>query len=315
MAREHTWSELRLGVISAAAIVAIVILTLLFARVGGVHGKKVTLYVVTDDATGILSGTEVWLAGRKTGLVKKIEFRPPSVDTTQRLLIKLETLEKELPNIRRDSWAQIRAGGSLVSTPVVYISAGSARFPQLHDGDTLHTRESSKIGDLASDITDVMPKIKGLTSEMGLLNAKISQPTGTVGNFRTHGIPALPAFGGTMSRLSAKAGGNGTIGLAMRRNLMGRASRVMAQTDSIRALMASDKSSYGRFKKDTTLMTKAKGVMAEMDTLRGLMSDPVGTIAAAHPDSTLTRELARNRALLDSLMKDVKKHPLRYISF
>lgn len=315
MAREHTWSELRLGVISAAAIVVIIVLTLLFARVGGIHGKKVTLYVVTDDATGILSGTEVWLAGQKTGLVKKIEFRPPSVDTTQRLLVKLEMLKSALPQIRTDSWAQIRAGGSLVSTPVVYISAGSARFPQLHDGDTIRTRESSKIGDLASDITDVAPKIKGLATEVGLLNEKISQPTGTIGNFRTYGIPALPEFGGTMSRLSAKTRGNGTIGLAMRRNLMGRASRVMAQTDSIRALMASDKSSLGRFKKDTTLMTKAKGVMAELDTLSGLMSDPVGRIAAAHPDSALSRELARNRVLLDSLMKDVKKHPLRYISF
>jgi phospholipid/cholesterol/gamma-HCH transport system substrate-binding protein len=315
MAHEHTWSELRLGVISAVAIAAIVVLTLLFARVGGVHGKKVTLYVVTDDATGILSGTEVWLSGRKTGLVKKIEFRPPSVDTTQRLLIKLETLEKELPNIRKDSWAQIRAGGSLVSTPVVYISAGSAKFPQLHDGDTLRTRESSKIGDLATQITDVMPKVKGLASEVGLLNDRISQPTGTIGNFRTHGLPAMPAFGGTMSRLSAKTRGNGTIGLAMRRNLMGRASRAMARTDSIRALLASDKSSYGRFRKDTTLMTKASGVMAELDTLRGLMSDPVGQIAASHPDSALTRELTRNRALLDSLMKDVKKNPLRYINF
>jgi hypothetical protein len=101
----------------------------------------------------------------------------------------------------------------------------------------------------------------------------------------------------------------------MRGNLLARAQRAMAQTDSIRSLMASDKSSLGRFRKDTTLMTKAKHVMAELDTLRALASDPVGTIAAAHPDSALSRELTRNRALLDSLMKDVKKHPLRYISF
>jgi len=247
--------------------------------------------------------------------VKKIEFRPPSVDTLQRLLIKLEFLESALPNVRRDSWAQIRAGGSLIGTPVVYISAGSANFPQLHDGDTLPTRETSKIADLATQVTEVAPKISGLVTEVGALNDKISQPTGTIGNFRSHGLPALPEFGGTMSRLSAKASGNGTIGLAMRRNLMARASRAMARTDSIRALLASDKGSLGRFRKDTTLMTKAGGVMAELDTLRALMSDPAGTIAAAHPDSALTRELARSRALLDSLMKDAKKHPLRYISF
>src|SRR3954466_7453625 len=101
MAHEHAWSELRLGVVSAASIVLVVILTLLFARVGGVHGKKVTLYVVTDDATGNRPVRGVWLAGRKTGLGKKIEFRPPSVDTMQRLLVKLEFLESALPNVRK----------------------------------------------------------------------------------------------------------------------------------------------------------------------------------------------------------------------
>jgi phospholipid/cholesterol/gamma-HCH transport system substrate-binding protein len=315
MPHEHSWSELRLGVISAAAIVVIVILTLLFARVGGVHGKKVTLYIVTDDATGILSGTEVWLAGRKTGLVKKIEFRPPSVDTMERLLIRIETLQSAMPNIRKDSWAQIRAGGSLIATPVVYISAGSLNYPQLRDGDTLRTRDQSKIGDIATQITDVAPKITGLASEVGLLTDKLSQPTGTIGNFRAHGLPAPPEFGRTMSRLSAKLDGRGTIGLARRNNLLGRAARAMARTDSIRTLLASEKGSLGRFRKDTTLMTKAKGVMAELDTLRGLMSDPAGAIAAAHPDSALSRELARNRVLLDSLMTDVKKNPLRYIKF
>jgi hypothetical protein len=55
--------------------------------------------------------------------------------------------------------------------------------------------------------------------------------------------------------------------------------------------------------------------MAEVDTLRALVSNPVGAIAGSASDSALTQQLARTHTLLDSLIKDVKKHPFRYISF
>ena len=79
--------------------------------------------------------------------------------------------------------------------------------------------------------------------------------------------------------------------------------------------MSSNKGSIGRFRRDSTLVTKASGVMAEVDTLRALLSDPVGSIAAAHSDSVLSLELARTRSLLDSLITDARKHKGRYINF
>jgi len=79
--------------------------------------------------------------------------------------------------------------------------------------------------------------------------------------------------------------------------------------------LSSNKGSIGRFRRDSTLMTKAKGVLAEVDTLSSLLSDPLGSIAAAHSDSLLSRQLARTRSLLDSLITDAKSHPLRYINF
>ena len=79
--------------------------------------------------------------------------------------------------------------------------------------------------------------------------------------------------------------------------------------------MSSNKGTLGRFRRDTTLVTNANHVLAEVDTLRALFSDPVGSIAAAHSDSALTRQLDRTHALLASLIKDVKSHPVRYIRF
>jgi MlaD protein len=316
MPRQVHWRELTGGIIAVAAIAVLIIVTLRYARVGGLHGKKVTLYVVTDEAVGVRSGTEVWLAGHKRGLVKDVSFRSPSSEATERLVITTEVLEDALPNVRLDSYAQIRPSGSLIGTPIVYIAAGTSTSPPLHDGDTVHTRRKSRIGRLASDVGTIEPAVSEFAAGVKELNAKAKSPTGTIGNVRLHGFPRLPEVSERMSRIAAKATrGRGTVGLASRNNLMARASRVMAAADSIRTLMSSNKGSLGRFRRDSTLTTKAKGVLAELDTLRAFASNPVGSIAAAHRDSTLTRELDRTHALLAALIQDLKKNKMRYINF
>lgn len=316
MPRELHWSELTGGIVAAAMIAGLVVATFLFARVGALHGKKVTLYVVTDDATGVLSGTEVWLGGKKEGLVRDVSFRPPSSDTLDRVVVATDFLKEALPNVRRDSYAQIRPGGSLIGAVIVYLSPGTAGAAPLRDGDTIHVRTKAAISDLTADVGTIGPAFSALDSQVKDLNGRLARPTGTLGNFRTRGLPLMSGVGAAMSRLAGQAtNGTGTIGLAMRTNLTGRASHAMAAADSIRALLSSNKGNLGRFRRDSTLMPKARGVLAEIDTLRALLSDPLGSIAAAHPDSALARQLTRTRVELDSLIRNAKSHPLRYISF
>lgn len=316
MPRRLHWRQLTVGIIAVAAIAVLTIVTLLFARVGGLHGKKVTLYVVSDVATEIRRGTEIWLSGQEAGLVKNVSFRAPSTDALQRVIIETEFLEAALPSVRRDSYAQIRPSGSLIGKAIVFISAGSAASPPLHDGDTVYTRKKARVGDLATDVAAVGPALTQLLAGLSQLDTMIKSPIGTIGNARARGLQRMPEIRGHMSSIASKASrGQGTIGLASRTHLLERASRAMAATDSIRALISSNNGTLGRFRRDTTLVTKAKGVMAELDTLKLLLSNPVGSIAAAHPDSSLTKELSRTHALLASLIKDIKKHPSRYISF
>jgi hypothetical protein len=316
MARQLHWKELTSGIVFAAVIGGLVVLTFLFARVGALHGKKVTLYVVADDATGVLAGTEVWLGGMKEGLVTGVSFRPPSTDTLERVLITTQLLEEALPNVRRDSYAQIRPGGSLIGAVIVYISAGTAPAPALRDGDTVHVRVSSAISNLATDVGTIRPEVSALIAQIQELNIKRASTSGTVGSFSAHGLPQMPEVTARMSRIANKGTqGNGTIGLAMRTDLMGRATRAMAGADSVRALMTSGKGSLGRFKRDTTLITQVTGLMSEMDSVSAKMFDPLGSIVRSHSDSALGRALIRNRALLDSLVKDAKSHPFRYIKF
>ena len=315
MPRHLHWRELTAGIIAVAVLALLAIATLIFARVGGLHGKKVTLYVVTDAATGILSGSEVWLSGQQAGLVKGVSFRPPSTEALERVIIRTEFLESALASVRRDSYAQIRPSGSLIGKAIVFITAGSTASPRLHDGDTVYTRRKARVGDLASDMASVGPSLSLLLAGLSELDTMIKSPVGTIGNARARGLPHMPEIRGHVSSITSKASrGQGTIGLATRTHLMERASHVMAATDSIRTLMSSN-GTLGRFRRDTTLVTKAKGLLAELDTLQVLASNPVGSIAAAHPDSALTKEMSRTRGLLAALIRDIKKHPSRYISF
>jgi phospholipid/cholesterol/gamma-HCH transport system substrate-binding protein len=316
MPRQLHWNELTGGIIAAVVIAAVAVGILLFARVGALHGKKVTLYVVTDEAAGVLSGTEVWLAGDKVGLVKDVSFRAPTTDTLERLLITTEFLQSALPNVRRDSYARIEPGGSLIATAIVYIAPGTTTSPQLRDGDTVHTRPKVMMADLTQQLGTIAPEFSALGAATKELNDKTSRPIGTIGNYRASGLPDLPDVSAGITSLNARAtGGNGTIAHAMRGNLRARASHAMAAADSIRTLISSNKGSIGRFSRDTTLVTKANHVLAEVDTLRALFSNPIGTIAAAHSDSALTRQLDQTRVLLASLIKDVKSNPMRYIRF
>ncbi|HEU4748971.1 MAG TPA: MlaD family protein [Gemmatimonadaceae bacterium] len=310
MPRQRNWTDLRGGIISAVVIVLAVLATVFFARVGALHGKKVTLYVLADDGSGVLPGTEVWLAGKHSGSVKNISFRTPSNDSLGRLIITTEFLARDLPYVRRDSWAQIQAGGRLLGTPVVYVAIGSRESPALRDGDTINARAKPRALDVAGQVAGALPEVRGLLADLSTLNRQISSPVGTIGNFRTRGMGEMTDVAGTMSRITGKiTTGRGTIGLVMRGDLMERASRVMSAADSARLLMSTGQGSIGRFRRDTTLMTAVQGITAELDSLRAMAGKFGGG------DSSLTVALAQRRALMDSLITDIKKHPFRYISF
>lgn len=314
MAHQLAWRELRGGIIAVVVIAVIVFSIFAFARVGGLHGKKVTLYVTTDEAPGVLAGTEVWLSGEKDGLVTDISFRPPGTDTLERLLIKTVFLKRALPHVRRDSYAQIRAGGTLIGTPIIFISAGTAGSPGLKDGDTLRAVPLAGISAITEGAANLIPRVGKLVTTAKEITRKAGEPVGTVGNLRANGLPDLPDVVAGVGSLNQRARGNGAIASALRGDLQRRATHVMAAADSVRKLVSSNRGSLGRFRRDSTLMTKAGHVLAELDTLRALATSPLGTIAAVHSDSVLARKLTEQHELMAQLMTDIKKHPLRYIS-
>ena len=314
MARDTTWKDLKVGLLSAAALVALVLSIFLFARVGAIRGDKFKLHVLTGDATGVLKGTEVWLSGQKIGLVTDVAYMSTTTPVVDRMVVNLEIRAREFPLIRRDSKAEIRPGGNLIGSPVVMISSGTAKSPPVQDGDTLNAVEGVVIEGMMTSVRKVGAEVTALGSDLGKAIAQAKSPRGTTGAFLQNGMPSLSATSAQFARLRAEMErGNGTVGLAMQNGLFGKATAVMSSADSLRTMLATG-GNIGRFRRDSTLVPTVQSMLSRVDSLRALAANPVGNIGRARGDSTLSTELARLRRELDALVKDIKKHPLRYIA-
>jgi phospholipid/cholesterol/gamma-HCH transport system substrate-binding protein len=313
MSRNLEWGQLKTGVIGLTVLVALAVSILLFARVGALHGDTTEIYVVTDDANGVLNGTEVWLAGQKIGLVKDIHFRPITTDTLQRLAIHLQILSDQMHFIRRDAWADIRPGGNLIGSPVVWISAGTSNARALHQGDTLREISTGKMRPVGDRVTALGAKLNSLADSGGRVVALLNSQIGTLGKVIGTGVPRVAKATGQMSSLLGKATtGEGSVALMLNGGLGVQLAKVRAAKDSITYLLSSGNGNVGRFRRDSTLMKQVAHLQSELDSLRGVVGNTNG-ITRARTDTALTAEMARMRVELAALMADLKKHPLRYL--
>jgi phospholipid/cholesterol/gamma-HCH transport system substrate-binding protein len=315
MASRVHWSELRIGLLSLVGVIVAVLSILLFARVGALHGDTETLYVTVDHAPGVLSGTDVWLMGRKVGLVKNITFRPVTIDTLQRLAIEIEIMADRFHLIRKNSFADIRAGGNLIGSPVVYIGGGTTAAPPVKSGDTIASVDAPKLYAFGSQIDTLATRLGRVADSTGKILTLMGDRRTSIGQFRSSGMASISAARAVSSNIMERATtGSGTVALARRNDVVAHMRRVMAQKDSIRLLVSSGAGNIGRFRRDSTLMREVAKVRGEVDSLRLLFSR-TGAVSRLRSDTALKREMGQARVQLDSLMADLKKHPLKYLSF
>ncbi len=313
MSRALAWRDLKVGAISFAVIVALVLSILLFARVGALHGDTTNIYVVADDAPGVLSGTEVWLSGQKVGLVKDVHFRPPSTDTLERLAIHLEILSKHMHFIRKDAWADIRPGGNLIGSPVVFISSGTSNVAALNEGDTLKEISTGMMKPVGDRMEELGNRLGMLTDSGGRVLRLLQSQAGTAGRLVGSGWPKVTAQTDEIARLARRAAtGEGSLARIAHGELGARIARIRAAKDSISELMNTGRGNIGRFRKDSTLMKQISHLRGEVDSLRALSSGG-GTLGKMKSDSTLSVEMRQLREELAALMADIKKRPLRYL--
>jgi phospholipid/cholesterol/gamma-HCH transport system substrate-binding protein len=316
MARRLSWSDVRGGLIAVVAIALVAVAILKFLRVGALHGDTFRLYALVGEARGVTNGSEVWLNGQKIGKIIDIRFLPASADTARRIQIEMEILEQYRDAMRNDALAQIRAGGSVVGPPVVYLSAGTVRAAPLQPNDTVHTKPQADVEGATGQFAAATKEFPVIIGNVKLLVAQLKGTEGTAGAIMNGpGLRDLGTAQRRAGRVMVRLSGGGTTGFVMRGGLSTRAQRVMARADSVRALLASSNTSLGRFRRDSTLAGEVADIRNELTLLQANLASGRGTAGRAVSDSALGNALADAQRAMTLLFADLKQHPLRYINF
>jgi hypothetical protein len=318
MPRPARWRDLRGGLASLVAVVGLALAILIFGNVNSLHGSTMRLYAAVGSARGVLRGTEVWLYGRKIGLVDGVAFLPASSDTVRRLVVSMEVLERFRENIRTDAAVQIRSGTSLIGSPIVYISSGSAHAPVVADGDTILAVPQNDFEQATSEFAVASQDFPAIISNVRIIAEQLRGTKSTLGALGIDkGGPELDAAQVQLRRLGERLTAHGTIGraLASRPSLVARAQKALASADSLRSLVSSGRTAVGRFRADTTLCAQVRDVRDELSIVRALMNHPNGNLGRFASDSAIFRAITSAEREMTTLIADAKRHPMRYVHF
>jgi len=321
MAPRISWSNLLPGIIAITVLTLITIGVLMFAGIGQIRGAKTHLYVLTDQARGVMRGTDVWIAGQKVGTVDGVDFAAPTNDTTRgRVVLAVSVRASQAQQIRRDSRAQVRAGANIIGPVVVYLSSGSPTSPPVREGDTLRARAQSDFELATVKVNDATEQLSPIMTNTRAILGRVHDPNGTVGAVLTEGVGGdVGRLRSQVNRLRARMSeGRASPVKSGISAVMARSRAALARVDSIRTLLSAPGSSYGRFHRDSSLGPRVAHLRDELTRLRselGELGELDGTISRVKTDSALTRSVADAQREMSLLFADIKRRPLRYVQF
>jgi hypothetical protein len=257
--------------------------------------QTIRLYVATDNATGVIRGVEVWHSGERIGEVEGTSLRPVSVDTSQRVLVRIAIPVDLAPRIRRDTRAQIRPGTSMVGAPVVYLSGGTPSAAVARDGDTLVAQPQSAFDETRAAIAVAVDQMPALRADVESLTSQLFSHSGTIGAVDTREVgdgrvTVLDALTHDLKRRT-QATKPGAVLDSARATLGRDAQHALAATDSVRHLMALAGGTLDRLQRDSALLQAIRSTRAGIDSTGRLLTTPAGTAGRLRTDTALHHQV------------------------
>jgi hypothetical protein len=200
---------------------------------------------------------------------------------------------------------------------VVHVSPGTSSTPVLADGDTVAAKPQVDTEGLTSAVALAGRELPVVMREARQVRDDMRRATSRLSELQDDGGVSLEVVGSRAAGITRRATrGEGALpSLARERTVMARVSAAMRSVDTLRALLASDTSNLGRFKRDSTLVREVATVRDEVSILRALVAQSRGTAGRVANDKAVTDALTAVEKELSRTIEDIKRDPIRYVRF
>lgn len=283
--------------IALTAIVGVVVLFygLQFLKGLTVFTTDDSYYVAFDDVSGLSSSSPVYANGYRVGVVKDIIY---NYGKDQKILAVMG-LDN---NMRLPQGTRAEIDSDLLGNIKVNLILGDDPLHMLTEGDTIvggaQKGIMSKVGDMVPAIEAMMPKLDSILTSLNMLLADpaLRNTLHNVEDMTSH----LDATSRELQTLSASL--NREVP-----SMMTKANGVLDNTQQLTSNLAAI---------DVAAMTASvNATLANVSELTRKLNSNEGTLGLLMRDATLYRNLTSATADADSLLKDLKAHPKRYVHF
>lgn len=317
-----SWSQVRVGIF---LIIALLIIGFAVYQVGelfNIFARRYELVTHVSNASGLLKGAAVTLAGQRVGQISEVDFLPIDGPKGNNISLTLSIDEEVKDHIRTDSRARIRTQG-LLGDRYVDISPGTLGHAILQPGDTIPSIPTVEVEDLIATAMATLEETQALVGDLRTITRSLAQGEGTIGKLLTDDRLYDRMIGATtqLQRLLVEINhADGTLGRLVRDPaLYEQIHATVARIDSIGAEILHGQGTLTQLLQSDSLYLAALGVVGRADSAVAaidrsirLMLEGDGTAQRLLTDPALYDQLLKAVIDLQVLLNDIRANPKRY---
>ncbi len=305
--QEVRWSQLKVGVLVLAALLALTALVFLMSGdTGGLFTGKLTIRSYFENSAGLKVGAPVTLEGVTIGNVKTIKIVPDRKLTPVEVTMKLS--RKYINALHQDTKASLSTVGVLGDT-VVDLDSKHAVGPEAKNNDEFGTNETPNLSDVIKSSQGTIEQLNTILAKVDNLVDALNTGKGSIGqlinspDLYNKALTAVNQLGSLVDQIS---NGKGSIGkLVGDDTLYNNANNTVARLSHIADQLDAGQGTAGKLLKDEALYNNLNNTVAQANQLISQINAGQGALGVMAKDPQFAQKLQDTVTRLDSILNRV----------
>jgi phospholipid/cholesterol/gamma-HCH transport system substrate-binding protein len=307
--KELRWSQLKVGVLTFAALAALTVLIfILSGSTGGLFTPKLTLYAYFENANGLKVGAPVAIDGVTVGNVRSVRVVPSHEPKAVEVISRVGA--KFLPGLHTDSTVAINQAGVL-GDAFLDISSVHATGPQPPDHFTFTATVKPGIQEVISSSQQSIDSANVVIKKIGVLIDSVNSGKGTIGmlvNDPTMARKITLTIDQLQALTQSIANGKGSVGKLLKDDeLYNRLDQTVDNLNRITARIDNGEGTAGKLLRDDTLYKNLNTAISNTNELLGNINAGKGSLGKLAKDPALANKVEESITHLNTLLKGMQE--------